>query len=33
MDKMVLARVSTLPKMSLQEMKNLWQELYQEPPR
>jgi len=32
MDKMVLARVSSLPKMSLQEMKDLWQELYQEPP-
>lgn len=32
MDNMVLARVSSLPKMSLPEIKDLWQELYQEPP-
>lgn len=32
MDKMVLARVSSLPKMSLPEIKDLWQELYREPP-
>ena len=30
MDKQVLARVLSLPKMSMPELKKLWQELYKE---